>query len=277
MIKRVAFYAYLILAWGTSAPTYARPGSVISSFEARPGYRLYVQGIYRDAGYVYAVVGDYTVNFNRFYRYTPLGSLAGSGGVVAGPYCSYGDADHSTLGAGYFAAIYAENSVRDINLATGSVVSSWSPLADMYGYAYIPGGAYKYVLVKGGTVYRFKVAGSLVSSFTVGWGKSLAASDRFAGRSGEFVVVAADRAANVYSGDGSLIRTFVVPEVPYLCLKYDTAVCGVGYPAECNTTLWAHLTDRMPPWDRDFVYQISLGNGVAVAPASVGKIKALFR
>jgi len=238
---------------------------------------MFVQGIYRDASYVYAVVGDYTVNFNRFYRYTPSGSLVGSGGGVAGPYCSYGDADHSTLGAGYFAAIYGKNSVRDINIATGSVVSSWSPLADMYGYAYVPGGTHKYVLVKGGTVYRFTVAGSLVSSFGVGWGKSLAASARFAGRAGEFVIVAADRAANVYSGDGSLIRTFVVPEAPYLCLKHDTAVCGVGYPGECNTTLWAHLTDRLPPWDRDFVYQISLGNGVAVAPTSIGKIKALYR
>ncbi|MEE9457532.1 MAG: hypothetical protein V3W11_10330 [bacterium] len=235
---------------------------------------MFVQGIYRDSSYVYAVVGDYTKNHNMLNKYTVSGSLVGGTGL-AGPYCSYGDADHSTLGSGYFAAIYGKSSVRDINLATGSLVSSWSPLADMYGYAYIPGGAYKYVLAEGRTVYRFTVTGSLVSSFAVGWGKSLAASDRFAGRSGEFVIVAADGAVKVYSGGGSLVRTFAVSRPPYF--RHDTAVCGPGYPAECNTTLWAHLTDRMPPWDRDCVYQVSLGNGVAVAPASVGRIKALFR
>ena len=267
-----------VLAWGFSAPAYAGPGYVISSFEARPGYRMFVQGIYRDASYVYAAVGDYTNNrITYLFKYTPSGSSVGLARGLPGPYLLYGDADHSALGDGYFAIIYDESSVRDIDLASGSIVSSWSPFADMYGYAYIPGGAYKYVLTEGGTVYRFTVAGSLVSSFAVGWGKSLAASDRFAGRSGEFVIVAGDRAANVYSGAGSLIRTFVVPEAPYLCLKHDTAACGVGYPGECNTTFWAHLTDRMPPWDRDFVYQISLGNGVAVAPASVGRIKALYR
>jgi hypothetical protein len=221
------------------------------------------------------VVGDFTNNFNRLYKYTPSGSVIGWPGVVEGPYCSYGDADYSTLGAGYFGIIYDEKTVRDINLATGSVISSWSPLTNMYGYAYIPGAAYKYVLVEGGTVYRFTVAGSLVSSFGVGWGKSLAACDRFAGRPGEFVIVGADGGARVYTGGGSLVRTFAVSRPPYF--RHDTAICGPGYPAECNVTLWAHLKDYMPPWDRDWVYQVSIGNGVAVEPSSVGKVKALFR
>jgi hypothetical protein len=236
---------------------------------------LFVQGIYRDAGYVYAVVGDFTNNFNRLYKYTPSGSVVGWPGGVAGPYCSYGDADHSTLGAGYFGIIYAESSVRDIDLATGSVVNSWSPLPGLCGYAYIPGGAYKYLLDEGGTVYRFTVAGSRLSSFAVGWGKSLAACDRFAGRGGEFVIVAADGAVRVYSGGGSPVRTFAVSRPPYF--RHDTAICGPGYPTECNLTLWAHLKDYNPPWDRDWVYQVSLGNGVPVEPTSVGRIKALFR
>ena len=265
-----------VAVWAAAAPfSFAGPGSVVSSFDARPGYRLYVQGIFRDSTDVYAVVGDFTNNFNRLYKYTPSGSLVGTAGVVEGPRCSYGDADHSTLGPGYFAIIYGGNSVRDIDLATGSVVASWAPFADMYGYAYAPGGAYKYVLVGGRTVYRFTTAGSLVNSFGVAGGKSLAASDSFGGRPGEFVLIGGDGTVKVYSGVGSPVRTFVVPKSPYF--RYYTAICGPGYPAECNTTLWAHFKDYMPPWDRDYIYQVSLGNGVPVEPASVGKIKALYR
>ncbi len=255
---------------------HAGPGSVISSFDARPGYRMFVQGICRDADYVYAVVGDYTNNkIIRLFMYTPSGSFVREEGIIPGPYPIYGDADHSVLGVGYFAIVYGESAVRDIDLATGSLVSSWSPRADILGYGYIPNGAYKYVQAKGGGVYRYAAGGSLVGSFAAPGGRSIAVTDKFSGSSGEYVVVAYDYALVIFTKAGSRVRSFPVKPAPRALLS--GAVCGPGYPRECGTTLWCHYWEGGGVWTNHFVYQLSLGNGVAVAPASVGKVKALFR
>ncbi len=237
---------------------------------------MFVQGIYRDADYVYAVVGDYTNNrINYLYRYTPSGSFVENVRVLPGPYSVYGDADHSTLGTGYFAVIYGDNSVRDISMATGSLVSSWSPRADILGYGYIPNGAYKYLLAEGGGVYRYAATGSFVGSFAAAGGRSIAVTDRFLGSGGEYVVVAHDYVLVIYTASGSRVRSFPVKPAPRALLS--GAMCGPGYPGECGVTLWCHYWEGGGVWTNHFVYQLSLGNGISVEPASVGKVKALYR
>jgi len=70
----------------------------------------------------------------------------------------------------------------------------------------------------------------------------------------------------VYTAAGSAVTTFSIPGTTYGC------VCGPGYPASFGTTFWCNS---------DFggrrAYQLDLGNGTAVAPVSLGRIRALFR
>ena len=259
-----------------AAAAHAGVGSVISSFDCKAGYRMFVQSIYRDANYLYAVVGDYTNNkIIRLYKYTPSGSFLSVEGVLPGPYPSYGDADHSVRGPRYCGVVYEKETVRDVNLDTGSIASSWSPRGDILGYGYFPNGTRKYVLTEGGKVYRYTAGGSLIGSFAAAGGKSLAVTDRFLVSAGQYVVVAHDYVLVVYTGAGSRVRSFSVRPAPRALLS--GAVCGPGYPGECGPTLWCHYWEGGGVWTNHFVYQISLGNGIAVEPTSVGRIKALFR
>jgi hypothetical protein len=253
---------------GMAPCSFARVGSVISSFSLPNEFH---SAIFRGRDYVYAVYYRYNAPLICINKYTLSGSWAG---VVC--YLNrggYPDADHSALGDGYFSLIASgpKDFVHDRETGGGSIVGSWCPGADIRGFAYIPGARYKYV-TDGWCVWRFTVSGSLVSSFYTNC-VSLAATDVFRGKSGEYVIAAGHKVVTVYSSAGSLKRTFAVP--PYM--TNSGAVCGPGYPDDCGTTLWC-IYDRYPqPYNEPYVYQISLGNGVAVAPMSVGKVKALFR
>ncbi len=185
-----------------------------------------------------------------------------------------GDADHSVLGEGYAATIAGTTPrpVRDFSLGTGSVANSWQPFDHVRGYAYIPGGSYKYV-GHNGYVYRYTVGGSLVSSFS-GDGE-LAATDKYSALAGEYILTVKGRRTTVYTSDGSRVASFGI--TPSNILYNNGAVCGPGYPEYYGNTLWClFVCDNQYSSDA-YAYQIYLGNGVAVEPTSLGKIKALYR
>jgi hypothetical protein len=247
---------------------FAGVGSVISSFRLDSEFH---SGIYRDRDYVYAVYYRYNAPVICILKYTPAGSWVGI--VCYLNRGGYAEADHSPLGEGYFSLTESgtPDVIHDRELGGGSIVGSWVPGSDIKGFAYIPGGRYKYV-TDGWRVWRFTVSGSLASSFYTNC-VTLAATDVFRGKRGEYVIAAGHKVITVYNGAGSLERTFGAP--PYM--TNSGAVCGPGYPEDCGTTCWC-IYDRYPqPYNEPYVYQISLGNGVAVAPASVGKIKAMLR
>jgi hypothetical protein len=122
-------------------------------------------------------------------------------------------------------------------------------------------------------VYRYPTAGSLVGSFPIPgpYIGGIAATTKYKGRSGEYIVAAVwaydTDAVLVYNAGGSVVGTFDAPGTTYGC------VCGPGYPSSAGTTYWCNLYTGPTRW----AYQLSLGNGVAVEPVSVGKVKALFR
>ena len=268
MIKAV-FCLVLILTLFTAGACHARVGSVISTFSPWHNYREVVDTIYRDGEFVYGVVRDETKPWTAIYKYTPSGSFV-AGGPGLDPYGSYGDTDHSTLGSGCFSVVFDGNTVQDIDLLSGSVVNSWAPFSGIKGYAYIPGGRYKYVS-DGNCVYRYTAGGSLASSFFVPAGvSSVSATGAFCGQKGEYIVVTKDADATVFNTSGKQVTKFRLPK---FSIKNFSSVCGVGYPAECGTTFWC----LEAIYYGVYVCQISIGNGVAVEPASVGKIKALFR
>jgi hypothetical protein len=238
-------------AWG-------EVGSVISSFQW-PGAR----NVYRDGDYAYSVASP-----NTLRAYNVNGSLVNSVGLAG--LVNAGDADHSVLGGAYLAVLDGKNMLRDYVISTGSLARSVA-VPDKIGYGYIPGGAYMYVAA-GTYVRRYTTAGSLVSSFRI-IGPSIggiAATRTFEGRSGEYVVVAVwaydSDVGMVYTATGSTVATFSIPGTVHGC------VCGPGYPASFGTTFWCNSDAGGRR-----AYQLDLGNGTAVAPVSLGRIRALFR
>jgi hypothetical protein len=240
--------------------TWGAVGSVISSFEW-PGAR----NVYRDSDYAYSVA-----SLNTLRAYTANGSLVNS--VNLAGLTDAGDADHSVLGGAYLAVLDSTNLLRDYVISTGSLARSVA-VSNCVGYGYIPGGAYMYVAA-GTYVYRYNTAGSLVSSFRImgPYIGGIAATRTFKGQSGEYVVVAVwaydSDVGMVYTGAGSAVATFTIPGTTHGC------VCGHGYPASCGTTFWCNSEVGA---GRRWAYQLDLGNGTAVAPTSLGRVKALFR
>ncbi len=235
-------------------------GSVISSFEW-PG----ALNVYRDGDYAYSVASP-----NALRAYTANGSFVNS--VNLSGLTGAGDADHSVLGGAYLAVLDGKNMLRDYVKSTGSLARSVA-VPDKIGYAYIPGGAYMYVAA-GSYVNRYRTTGSLVSSFRI-FGPyigGLAATRTYEGRSGEYVIVPVwaydSDAGMVYTGAGSMVGTFTVPGLTRGC------VCGPGHPPSWGTTFWCNSEVGA---GRRYAYQLDLGNGTAVEPTSLGRVKALFR
>jgi hypothetical protein len=251
-----------------AACSWAGPGSVISSFSV---YGDFPTGVYRDGDYVYMFD---SAPFHTAAKYTPAGSL-----VEWIPFSTRGrvfeDPDHSYLGTPYM-SVAVESGVVTYP-KTGGPPARWDhlDLIETVGYAHRPGSPYYFIAVWPGDsdiyVCRFNTAGSLVSSFEPYYGIKLAATDRFAGVSGDYLITYGGVTCAVREAGGSLVATFG-QEAAYL-LYGGTA--GPGYPASYGTTLWVLRS----PAQNDMVYQIDLGNGTAsaVAPASLGRVKALFR
>jgi len=252
-------------AWAAAAPfSFAALGSTISSFYLSGTAQPYALGIYRNATYVYGVLYSSGGTYLRSYTTsgTPVGSITLGGGVR--------DPGHSQLGAGYMGGV--DNSrVVHYDISTGSRIASFSVASGARAYDYIPGGPYVYVATDR-TVYCYTTAGSLVRAFPVSsYVGGLAATRDLNNRAGEYIVLgpwSSGMPAYVYSGVGSLLRSFVVVGTTNGC------VAGAGAPRTYGTTYWCnqYIGSGL------YAYQIDLGNtNAAVAPTSVGKIKALFR
>jgi hypothetical protein len=249
-----------ILAAATAAS--AALGSVISTFYLSGTAQPYALGIYRDATYVYGVL--YSSGATHLRSYTTAGTPVGSiplGGAARGP-------GHSQLGAGYMGAVDNDRVVH-YDISTGSRIASFSVASGARAYDYIPGGPYVYVATDR-TIYCYTTTGSLVRVIPVAsYVGGVAASRYVENRVGEYLIVgpwSSGMPAYVYSG-GSLLRSFVVVGTTNGC------VAGAGAPRTHGTTYWCnqYIGSGL------YAYQLDLGNtNVGVAPASVGRIKAIY-
>lgn len=266
------FAAALLSAIISAPPAFGGLGSVISSFYIADNYHYWAFGVARDSSYVYYVIQGITPAFELHYRH-PSGTPRGMIYFGAWP-AGHADADASILGPGYFADIYTVNSVRavtDFDLATGSAVASWAPFSNMIGYACNAELGIRYVGDGNGYVNRYNSAGSLLSSFPTSAGiYGLAASEEFGGNHGEYVIVTKSGNLYVYSAQGVELASVKMP----LPGSVSECACGPGYPSEYGTTLWG--VGLAGNYD-SYVFQLSLHNATVVEPASVGRIKALFR
>ncbi len=266
-IKIIAVGAALAVA---ALPAYGVVGSVISSFRVNVYYPPEMTaGVYRDAAYVYIVTYDYGENF-YLIRYTPDGTKAGTIGLGYLPFgpvlLPYG-ADHSVSGAGYVSIPFDDGYLLTYSTSTGSLVESIQREPYFDQYAFIPGGRYIYVCLRR-VVYRMTRAWSLVNSFPVE-GLLGAATEDFNGGHGQYIITERYGAtAYIYTGAGSFVSTFST-----IRSGKDTA-CGPGYPPSYGTTYWRFIKTAS---DHGWCYQIDLSGATAVAPSSLGKVKALFR
>lgn len=252
--------------------SWAGPGSVISSFKVtETGDSPF--GAYRDADYVYVI---HTAPFFLLaMKYTPTGSYVGYSEFWG---CRYvpEDPDHSFLGSPYI-TLAAEKGVVTYPKSGGSSVR-WDhrELTETVGYAHRPGSPYYFVTVwpedSDIIIYRFNTGGSLISSFVPEYGLKLAAADAFGHVPGEYLITFGGSICGVYEPTGSLVATFR-QEAAY---SLYGGAAGPGYPSIYGTTLW--VLAKLG-YQNNVVYQIDLGNEKipAVAPASLGKVKALYR
>lgn len=255
-----------------AAAAWARPGSVISSFQGFLGFMP--TGVYRDADYVYVVNLGESI-FNYATKHTPTGSYVGGPEFVCWRRYVPEDPDHSYLGSSYI-SIAAEAGIITYPKGGGNYVR-WDhyDLIETVSYGYRPGGNFYYVGVIPENrddvfiTYCFNTRGSLINSFAPAYAGDFAATDRFAGVSGEYLIIGHGA---VYTPRGSLVATFA--HLAGCSLRGATA--GPGYPASWGTTLWV-----LGSWgiNNHAVFQLDLGNGSpsAIIPASIGKVKALFR
>ncbi|MEE9457744.1 MAG: hypothetical protein V3W11_11410 [bacterium] len=257
-----------------AACSWAGPGSVISSFKiTETGDPPF--GAYRDADYVYVI--HMAPLWYQTMKYTPTGSYAGYSEFWG---CRYvpEDPDHSYLGSSYISVAVEAGVITYPKSGGSSVRWDHRELVDTLGYAHRPGSPYYFVGVWPESrdydynIYCFNTAGSLISSFVPDYGAKLAATDMFGGVPGEYLITYGGLTCAVYEPAGSLVATFN-QEAAY-SLYGGTA--GPGYPTSYGTTLWALA---IKGYQNNVVYQIDLGNEVipTVAPASLGKVKALFR
>ncbi|MEE9457534.1 MAG: hypothetical protein V3W11_10340 [bacterium] len=267
---RSFFYGAALILVG-AVPVFCSLGSVISSFRIADNYHTYAYGVARDGTYVYYVTVEMSPAYRLYYRYPGGG---GGGMIFIGKFpAGHGDADTSVLGTGYFADIYEVGSVQtitDFDIRTGSAVASWAPFeGNMRGYAYSPALRRKYV-ARDYRIYRYDTSGNLLSSF--GFGRNingLAVTEEFCGYNGEYIIASYGTDSYVLNAQGVQIGSFSYPRG-----VITACACGPGYPSEYGTTFWCIVDTYM---QAVYLSQVSLHNATAVTPASVGRIKALFR
>jgi hypothetical protein len=273
MIYRIITAA--ALAALAAAAALAAPGDVISHFSLSGNIYPVGAAMYRDATYAY---GIYDAGpGGEIWRHTPAGSFLSSFTLPGAT--EPVDASPCHLGAGYLMVLDEGTTLRAYHVASGSLLGSVPiPMASADGLAY--GASGYYYGSYNNYIYRSTTDGSIVSSFSGGSDAgTLAAADRFAGLAGDYVIVNPKsqgiHPTRVYTGAGSFVASFTFSG-PYPSMDYRYgAVAGQGYPASFGTTMWVVLRE-------DFIvrkaYQIDLGNAAAaIAPASLGSVKALFR
>ncbi len=271
-----------------AASTYAALGSIVSSFHI--GKPINTTGVFRDASNVYVIsyLASKPYGFMRVYDTSGVFVRSATFASVQHP----GDSDRCHLGDGYIAVPdYATGYLHFVNKSTGSTVSSF--------YATYPGGGTGYVSAWNGTYYflsgysgrgtfnLYTTAGSLVDSWAAaGWPygssavSSLGAASRVNGLAGTYLVVTS--ASGMYDGcaalafpSGALVQTWQRER------SGQGGVCGPGYPSTLGETYWVSLRTYGEPTDWTFQYDLGNGSmgvtGSNIAPASVGKIKALYR
>jgi hypothetical protein len=271
--RRYAIIAALALNAG-AAVSFGALGSVISSFMVNNYWTWSVYAPARDSNYLYMPNSYYTTPVFLLYTRLPTGTIVRSPGLEGFGNGGFTDADASILGDGYYTAIHVVDStyrLLNYRATDGSLVSSWILSGDVRGYAYAPGSDHLF-LSTSSNIVRFTTTGSQLNSFAAPNTTHIAVTNTLAGRNGEYILASSGNVVRAYTTAGSIVTSFNMPGV-----NNDLGVvCGPGYPATNGTTLWCSLRVIAGSYIQ-YLFQLSLGNGINVEPSSLGRVKAIYR
>jgi hypothetical protein len=281
----------LVLA-ATVGQASAAVGSIINSFPIAyftPGANE-PYGIARDPSYIY--VGFWSRSAPDYLRsYTAAGAPVGSVTLSGIEECRFMGPCH--LGAGYLFVLDDRNTgdvLAFIRKDTGSLISSFpvlgggagvlSPTVAWDGMYYYAAGSFSQ-----GEFNLYDTAGSLVRTWkAAGWPShitgigTLAFAHCAGGASGRYLVACPywgyERSCIVDINTGSLVATW---RLPY---TYGDVAVGLAYgdasPPSYGATCWVNWSVMGIGW---WALQIDVDarGATTVLPASVGKIKAIYR
>jgi hypothetical protein len=260
-------------------------GSIISSFVlCATSEDPATFGLYRDASYVYAVKGALATR--ELYKYTPEGSLVST---MTCPGFTLGyprDEDHTHLGAGYLCVVagYAQE-IRILSTSTGATVSSWTP--DPRGTPFTMNitwdGTYYYVNgpEDKGLFQRYTSSGAKAGTWTatgypstMGFLGGVGFARSALGESGRYLVCVSygswEPGSIIDMADGSCVSTFTTWQQ-----NGQGLTVGPGHPGSFGETAWMCWYNFGGAYK--MALQVDVEALISVTPASVGKIKALYR
>jgi hypothetical protein len=268
-ITSVALAAAVALIF--TARAFSQPPKVTSSFPLPAVPPTQARGVYYPYEYPYDtiyVISHESPGVNYLHKFVSNGSHVSS--YLLREASVLGDADRAPDGysSSYFSVVdVGTNDVKIYNVE-GSFVGTLFPApADTVAVG-IGGHScnYMYLGTAGGIIYRYWGRGTLAGSFSTGIEiNDLAGSGAYAYEWGSHVLLGPKRPSKIvyaYEYTGRHAGGFELP---------GTRNCGaMAY----NYTMYWCLREGT---DGLWAYQVFLGRGMPVEPASLGKVKALFK
>jgi len=272
-IMRTAYAYGLALAAALTSPltAYSYPPKVVGSFPLPGVAPAQARGVYYPYEYPYDiiyVISHESPGVNYLHKFVSKGSHVSSfllrGASVVG------DADRAPdeYSSSYFSVVdVGTNDVKIYNVE-GSLVGTLFPGPPETVAVGIGGHSRNYIYLgtAGGVIYRYWGQGVFVASFSTGIEiYDLAGSGAYASQWGNHVLLGPKRPSKLiyaYKYNGWLAGGFELP---------GTRNCGaMGYD---YTMYWCLREDADGLW----AYHVYLGQGMPVEPASLGRIKALYK
>ena len=273
LIERWAFAFGMCFAAVFASPLagYSYPPEVINSFPLANVSPAQARGVYYPYEYPYDtiyVISHESPGVNYLHKFVSGGSHVSSfllrGASVAG------DADRAPdeYSKSYFSVVdVGTNDVKIYNVE-GSLIGTLFPApADTVAVG-IGGHSYNYVYLgtAGGVINRYTGNGVFLGSFSTGIEiRDLAGAGAFANDWGNYALLGPNQPSGTvyaYEYGARPAGSFALP---------GDRNCGAM--AYNYTMYWCLREDANGLW----AYQVFLGRGMAVAPASLGRVKALFR
>ncbi len=257
-------------------------GSIISSFRVSGYAEPYSLGIYAGPGFVSAIMNGSSQDY--LYRYNKAGSLVATFPINGTGAPRGGDKSH--LGGGYLSLVDATSSRLFLIRSNGVVVSSFPVTAGGGGTLANVMWTGTYYEVAGfssrGVFNRYRQGGASAGSVSYnGWPAAMTSTGAVAysrwanGRSGSYLIASSRSQAEPscilnISGSGSLVATFTMPPI-----AAAGGCCGPASVSSFGTTYWVNwgTSSDIVFYEVDIVGR----NTTTLMPASLGKVKAIYR
>jgi len=260
----VALAAAVALIFVSAA--FSIPPEIIGSFPLTGATPPSPRGIhYYNAVFV---ISHTAPGYNYLYQYSLQGSFISSFLLPGANVISETDCLPGTYPRSYFSAV--DTGTHDVKIYTTAASLVGTFMATPADTVAIGVGGhvvdYVYLAASNGLIRRYSPEGSFLSSFNTGVAVGdLAASGGYYNYWGYFIQIAPRGAPGpiyTYTGAGSLFGSFSLPGTA----SYGAEVLYTSFYSclrQVGSALW--------------VYRVDLGRGMAVEPASLGRVKALFR